>query len=146
MGLKSTGSNPVFPKMNSKTNSTLTSNINLAFSRRSINNKFRFTNNSYYVLKCLRSLGLINSLSLIFIKGIRYIRFSLFLYKSNSFFYKIKNVSTSTKRYYTSLKSLQLMNTYLKASTVLLSTPRGILTHREALKLRVGGVILFAVL
>lgn len=146
MGLKSTGSNPVFPIMNSKTSSILVSNINLAFSRRSVNNKFRFTNNNYTVMKCLYSLGLLNSISLVVINGTRYIRFSLFLYKSNPFFYKIKNVSTSTKRYYVTLKSLQIMATYLKASTVVLSTSYGIINHKEALRRRVGGIILFTIL
>ena len=61
------------------------------------------------------------------------------------FFKSIRLISTPSKKHRLSLKSLNLINKTLKASVLILSTDKGILTHREALKFKIGGLALCVV-
>ena len=66
-------------------------------------------------------------------------------YKKMPFFKSIRLISTPSKKHRLSLKSLNLLNKTLKASVLILSTDKGILTHREALKFKIGGLALCVV-
>jgi ribosomal protein S8 len=51
-------------------------------------------------------------------------------------------VSTPSRRHTISLKSLKTTAGSIRSSIIILSTPYGVVDHREALRLRTGGLIL----
>lgn len=64
----------------------------------------------------------------------------MLFYKSQPFFKSVRLVSSSSRKYTLSLKSLIILQKSLKSSILILSTPKGILTHKEAIKFKVGGL------
>ena len=68
--------------------------------------------------------------------------FSPSFYKNTPNYKNIRYVSTPSKKHTVSLKALRMLQTALKASILILSTSYGLVTHTEAIKLRVGGVII----
>lgn len=148
MGLKSTGSIPVFPtKMNYSSNILVSNHVNLALSKNSLRNKLLFTKKNLFYLRCFHSFGVINGLYVLdkISKRDKKIMFSVFFYKNVSFFYKVKQISTSSKKFYISLKALKVLNTNLKASILLISTSKGLLTHKQALMYKTGGILMFLI-
>jgi ribosomal protein S8 len=65
-------------------------------------------------------------------------------YKNAPFYKNIRYVSTPSKKHTVTLKALRLLLTALRASILILSTPYGLVTHREAIRLKTGGVIICA--
>jgi ribosomal protein S8 len=70
---------------------------------------------------------------------------SIPFYRNTPFFKSIRLISTPSKKHQISLKSLSLLNKTLKASILILSTNKGIITHHDALKFKVGGLALCVV-
>lgn len=93
------------------------------------------------LLILFKRLGFINS-SLIVSKKNKRLKLTPFLYKNSTFFKGVRLISTPSKAFIIKLKSLRLLNQSLRESLLILETSRGILTHKEALKLRVGGRLL----
>jgi len=73
------------------------------------------------------------------------IRFSVLLYKGTPFFKGVRLVSSPSRRHTISLTALRVAAVPLGASTLILSTSRGLISHREALRLGTGGLILCVV-
>lgn len=67
---------------------------------------------------------------------------STLLYKGTPFFKSVRLVSTPTKRHIISLTALKVVAQSARSSTIILSTSKGVMTHREACKQRIGGLIL----
>ena len=133
--------------MNYSSNSLVTNHVNLALSKNKIFNKISYNKQTLKYLQTLSSLGVVNGLFLKphKLKHRASLNFSVFFYKNTSFFYKVKHVSTSSKKFYISLKGLKSINTSLKATTLLLSTSKGVITHKAALRYKIGGLILFVI-
>lgn len=147
-GSKEYGFEPRVPNLMYYAPNILVANhVNLALSKNSINNKVVFTKKTLLYLKSISSLGVVNGLHIqsnnLTLK--KRILFSVFFYKNTSFFYKIKQISTPSKKFYISLKALKVLTNNLKASTLLISTSKGLITHKEALRLRTGGILMFLV-
>ena len=68
--------------------------------------------------------------------------FSPSFYRSSPFYKNIRYVSTPSKKHSVTLKALRLLKTALRASILILSTPYGLVTHTEAIKLKTGGLIM----
>lgn len=145
MGLKSTGSSPVFPKMYYNSNALVTNHVNISLTKKLPFKKVIFSKKIKVLMQSLLSSGIIHSLFTYRIGKFMHLKFSIFFYKNVPFFHKVKNVSTPSKKFYISLKALKILTTTLKATTVILSTSKGIITHREALRHKVGGLIFFIV-
>ena len=98
------------------------------------------------LIRALHKIGCISKF-IIFKKHIRkslrtYAYISSPFYKNTPFFKSVRVISTPSKHHQISLKGLKLLANSLNASVMLLSTSHGIVTHREALKLSIGGQIL----
>jgi ribosomal protein S8 len=63
-------------------------------------------------------------------------------FKNTPFFKSLRLLSTPSKKHTTTLKGLRLINLSIKSSVIILSTPYGIIDHREALRIGTGGAIL----
>ena len=68
--------------------------------------------------------------------------FSPSFYKNTPNYKNIRYVSTPSKKHTVSLRALRMLHTALKASILILSTSYGLVTHTEAIKLKVGGIII----
>lgn len=146
MGLKSTGSIPVFPtNVYYSSNSLVSNRINLALSKNSHRNKVIYTRKTFNFLQSIAALGVLNGVFITKERGYSYIKFSVFFYKNTSFFHKVKHVSTSSKRFFMTYKALKTLTTSLKASTIILSTSKGLVTHRQAMNLKIGGLVIFII-
>lgn len=95
------------------------------------------------VLRLLKKIGLLNSYLL---NGgsnkFSKVKISPFFYRNSAFFKNIRLVTTPSKCFNIRLRTLQIVCKSLGESIIILETSRGILTHKEALKLRVSGKIL----
>lgn len=96
------------------------------------------------ILNLFYRLGLLNSylISNKFGKHTM-VKLSPFFYKRSSFYKKVRLISTPSKRFNIKLKSLKILTKSIGATTIILETSRGVMTHREALSLGVSGKILF---
>lgn len=63
-------------------------------------------------------------------------------YKNSPFYKNIRYVSTPSKKHTVTLKALRLLKTAIRASILVLSTPYGLVTHKEAIRLKTGGIII----
>lgn len=146
MDLKSTGSNPVFPNMHSYTYSHTINHLNLITTKKNAKVKILINRRGLTLLRALHEVGCVSK----FIISKGYVRKTLRtyayisapFYKNTAFFKSVRVVSTPSKHHQISLRGLKLITHSLNASIMLLSTSGGIITHREALKLGVGGKIL----
>jgi len=94
----------------------------------------------------LRSVGCVNNLSVLSShSNHNFITFSVFLYRNSTFFYKVRPVSTSSKKFFLSYRALKMISTNLKSTLIILSTSKGLISHKEALYLKIGGLILFVI-
>lgn len=73
---------------------------------------------------------------------LRYVILTIPFFKQRPFFKSIRLVSTPSKKYNVSLKALHLISNSLRSSFAILSTPYGVVTHKEAIKLKTGGLII----
>jgi len=94
-------------------------------------------------MKLFLKIGLINSFFIIKKKNFYYIKYSMFFYKNTTFFKKIKQLSSQSRKFTISYKALLVINRCIKSSIFILETSYGILTHKEALKKHTGGFLLF---
>jgi ribosomal protein S8 len=124
----------------------LINHVNIATTRKKSKIKILVSHKMLPLLKAMYRVGCIsryvhltkhkNNLSL------RYAILTIPFFKQKPFFKSVRLVSTPSKKYNISLKALKLVSNSLRASCAILSTPYGVLTHREALKLKTGGLII----
>jgi len=72
----------------------------------------------------------------------KYLMFTPFFFKSSSFYGSLSLISTPSRKYTVTLKALFILSRSLKSSFLILETSKGLLTHKDALKLRIGGFML----
>lgn len=125
--------------------SQTSTNMNLSLGKQLPNGLLTFTKVNYKVIKVVHKLGLVDNIWVLYKGKNRFIRYSFLFYKNRPFFHKIKNVSTSTKKYFISLHSLRIMTRYTKSTIIILSTSKGIMTHLNALRFGLGGIILYTI-
>ena len=140
------GSSPMFPIMNSLPYSHVSNCLNLIIAKKSTKIKVILTQKHLKFIKLLHSTGCINKYYITSKKSSKslksYIYISTPFYKNSSFFKSVRIVSTSSKKHSISLKALKLVQNSLGSSIMLLSTPNGLITHKEAIQLQTGGYIL----
>ena len=148
MGLRSVGSSPTFPNISGyNSNALLTNHINIAISRKLLRTTVKSSKSLLRLVKVLFEIGCIHHY-VIFNKYFNknnfntFVKFTVLFYKGKSFYKSIKLVTTTARKYTISLKALQILNSTLKASIFILSTSKGIITHKEAIKLNIGGILL----
>lgn len=144
----SVGSNPAFPNMYIpyELNSYVINHVNIAISRKLLKITIKFSVKIIKLVHTLHRLGVIKSFRLSKRNKNYYITLSPFFYKSSTYFSKVKLVSTSSKKFYISYWALRFVDKSVGNSIYVLSTSKGLLTHKECMKFKIGGVLLFLVL
>lgn len=140
----SVGSSPAFPNLHIpyELNSYTINHINIAMSRKLLKTTIKFSVKIIKLVYILYTLGVIKSFR-VFKKNKNYfITMSPFFYKSTTFFHKVKLTSTSSKKFYISCSALRLMNKSMGNTVYVLSTSKGLLTHSDCIKYKIGGILL----
>ena len=107
---------------------------------------FKGTKKIVTILALLKKLGVVQSY--LVTRSNRFfltVKLSPFFYKNSSFFRCIRLVSTTSKRFNLKLRTLQILEKSLGETIVVLETSKGIISHKEALKLKLGGKILLVI-
>ena len=140
------GSSPAFPTMPYNPNAYLINHINIATTRKKSKIKISISKKMIPLLKSLYKSGCV-SRYICFSKlkknlNIKYAILTIPFFKQKPFFKSIRLVSTPSKKYNVSLKALRLVSNSLRSSFAILSTPHGVVTHTEAIRLKTGGLLL----
>lgn len=141
------GSSPMFPNIPYNSYSFLINHINILNTQKVLKIKIKINKKIITALKAFNSIGCINNFQIINskIRNKNFAYISVPFYKNTPFFKSIRLVSTGSKKHYLSFKALKLVTPTLNSSIMFLSTNYGIINHREALKKKVGGLILYIV-
>jgi len=110
--------------------------------------KIQFTKKTYRLVKLLYSIGAIQNYLIFEKKNTfkKYILFNATHYKNMPFFKSAQIISRPSKNYTVSYKTLKIINKSLRQSVVILSTAKGLMTHKKALRHRFGGIIIAVLL
>ena len=123
--------------------------ISFALSQQNPITKLKYTKKTFLIIKILQSIGCIHRFLLknIFTNRQRkkYILMSILLYKNTPFFKSFRLLSTPTKQYNITYKALKLLRLSIGTSTIILSTSKGLLSHKQALYYKVGGQLLYII-
>ena len=124
----------------------LVNHVNIATTRKKPKIKILISNKMLPLLKAMHKVGCISRYVYItkYKKNLhlKYVILTIPFFKQKPFFKSVRLVSTPSKKYNISLKALRLISNSLRSSYAILSTPYGVITHREALKLQTGGLII----
>lgn len=138
----SMGSNPVFPIiLKHYYFSYLLSMLNINKLHKNLSFNIIFNKKNLQIVTILKKLNLIYKYTLINKKNIILININLYFYKNNPTTSSLKLISKPSKNFLLSYQSLRLLSKKTGNSIFLLSTPKGILTHKEAIKLKTSGFI-----
>lgn len=137
---------PRFQFISSDPNSYIINHYNLLITSKKKSKVVRFTNQNLKLVKVLFKAGAINHYTLVKLgkknKINFFIKFTVFHFKNSPFYKTIRLVTTQSKSFSITLTTIKLMLPVFKTSLFILSTPLGLLTHAEALKLGTGGLII----
>lgn len=103
-------------------------------------------NHSKYNLNIVKILNKVGLIHRFYINNFsKSIYITLFYYNYIPFFKSFRILSTSTKVYNISYKALKLMSLSIGTSTLIISSSKGLITHQNALKYKIGGKLLFLI-
>lgn len=101
----------------------------------------KYTKKTIIFIKLMKKLSMLNYYLLIKKKNQFYFKISPFFYKNKKNFRKFKLISTCKKKIFISLKALKLLNKRSGSSVYLISTPKGLIFHGDAIKNKTGGLV-----
>ena len=101
-----------------------------------------FTVKNYQFVKILKKFNVIHDFRLIKKNKFVYIKITLFFYKNNIICYNFKIITRPAKIFNISYNSLVLLSKKTNSSIFLISTSKGILSHKEAILQKKGGMVL----
>ena len=146
MGLASAGSTPVPSIIYYNSTSYTINHINLTLGNKTPQTTIRYTRRTHKLIHLFHRLGCLNNFLLHggLSKPARsqFITFSVFFYKNTPFFKSLRLVSSPARRHTITYKGLCILSHSIGHSLIVLSTTQGLLTHDEALRRRLGGLIL----
>lgn len=132
--------------VSSSTYSYFLAHVNLAIKKKHAQTTVRYSKHAHQLLRLLYQSGCVNNYIIhwgVFrFKPRKFITFSITHYKNTPFFGNVRVVTTPSRQHSISLKTLTIINTSFKSSIMILSSPQGILTHKEAIRRKVSGQIL----
>lgn len=143
MGLRSVGSNPTFSNISYLPYRQLTNNLNLVLSKKKLKSSVRFSLKNFRLIKILKSSGIIQNYILMFSKKTNrlILIFNISFYKNKPFFNNVKLVSTNSKTFFISVTALKKLISFSSSTIYILNTPRGLISHFEAIRYGLGGII-----
>lgn len=123
--------------------------ISFALSQQNPTTKLKYTKQSLIIIRILHSIGCIHKFIILNKKHYTLkstnIIISILLYKNTPFFKSFRLLSTPTKYYNITYKALKLLNISVGVSIIILSTSKGLLTHQQALRYKIGGQLLYII-
>ena len=147
------GFDPRVSNIQYNTYAYVVNHLNLAIARKKLFIRIVHTKKTLSLVKVLFKIGYISNYSIInssLQNNINktgnssngYIYINLVFFKHTPFFKSLRLVSSPSKKHVTTLKALGTINTSIKSSVLILSTPHGLMDHKEALRVGTGGTIL----
>lgn len=137
------GSNPVFPTIIYNYNiSYLLNLININKAHKILFFKIPFTQKNLKFLIFLKKFNLINKYILIKENNKIKIKIFLYYYKNKKICHTFKLISKPSNKFTVSYKALRLLNKKSGSSLFILSTSYGLISHKEALKLKITGIVI----
>lgn len=138
----SMGSNPVFPNISNYYNLSIISNlINIHKLQKSLTFKILYSQKNLNIVKIFKNINLIYQYSLIRKNNINYILINLNFFNTKKIGTNLKIISKPSKKVYISYTALRILAKRTGRSIFLISTTNGIITHHEALKYKLSGVV-----
>jgi ribosomal protein S8 len=115
---------------------------NISVKKKSMRIKINFTKTNFVLVKKLNSLGIINSYNF----NTKYKQITMFpsYFRNVPYISRVKAVSRGNKTFNITLKGIKILNSISGASTVIISSSKGVITSREALNMGLGGKIIIA--
>lgn len=101
-----------------------------------------FTKKNYNIVKIFKKFSIIHDFKLIKKNNFNFIKINLFFYKNKIICSNFKIISRPAKTFTISYHSLKLLNKRTGSSVFLIYTSKGILSHLEAIELKIGGILL----
>lgn len=139
----SMGSNPMFPTIKYNDSfSYVINHLNIATSHKKLSINIIYTKKNLYFLNVLKKNALLQNYYVFSINNKLFIKVFPFYFKNLSIMKSFKLVSSPSRKFYVSLKSLSILKNRMGGSIYLLSTPKGVLNIDQAIKLKVGGFLL----
>lgn len=142
----------MFPIMFYNSFAYVVNHYNIAASKKQPYVQILYTRKTILLIRKLYQIGAINQfLILESSKESRkykkkFIRFSVMFYKNTPYIKALKLLSRPSKMYPITLKILNIVERYSGESLLILSTSKGLLTHKECLKQRCSGLVLCSAL
>jgi ribosomal protein S8 len=121
---------------------------NIVASRQQPYIKLRYSKKSLRLIKIFYNIGAIQNYLILKPKNSTktYIVFNATHYKNIPYFKLAQIISRPSKDYTISYRTLNILKNQLKQSIMILSTPKGLMTHTKALKHKFGGIIICVLL
>ena len=135
----------VFNIIKLKPNIYIYSHINFIFKKYNQYLKLFFSYKILIIIKILVFSGYLYKFFISKFSNYYYIFITLFFYKYTPFFKSFILISSQIKKYYINFKTLRLLAITLKTSILIISSSQGLITHTQALKLKLGGIILYVI-
>ena len=132
--------------MNYSSYSYVLNKLNLVLGKQKPQVSIKYSKINYTIVYLLYKIGCLNNF-VIYTKKIqnvyqKLIYFSIFFYKNSPFFKQIKLISSSSKKHTITYKALKIINQSIGSSILLISTSHGLMTHRQALNVKLGGLLI----
>lgn len=123
--------------------------VHFALAQKNPHTKIIYTKKILNIVKVLVEAGCINHFLITRSVNNTVMKYNISLtilfYKNIPFFSSFRLLSTPTKKFTITYKALQTLAPSLGSSTLILSTSFGLITHSQALKKHIGGLLLFIV-
>ena len=123
--------------------------IHFALAQKNPYSKIIYTKKIFTIVKMLSEIGCINKFLLISSNTNNPNKYNILLtilfYNNIPFFSSFRLLSTPTKKFTITHTALKTLSPSLGLSTIILSTSAGLITHKQALKKSIGGLLLFIV-
>jgi small subunit ribosomal protein S8 len=116
--------------------------ININKAKKNLCFPILFTIKNYQFVKILKKFNVIHDYKLCKKNNFNYIRITLFFYKNNPVCFNFRIISRQSKIFTISYQSLLLLTKKSGSSIFLISTSKGILSNKEAIRQKIGGILL----
>lgn len=116
--------------------------ININKAKKNLCFSLLFTVKNYQFVRILKKFNVIYDYKLFKKNNFNHIKITLFFYKNNPVCFNFKIISRQSKVFTISYHSLLLLTKKSGSSIFLLSTSKGILSNKEAIHQKIGGVLL----
>jgi len=127
--------------------SYIQNHVHFALAQKNPQSKVIYTRKTIMIIQVLADIGCIHRYLIASNKLSKYnnynIWLTIFLYNNTPFFKSFRLLSTPSRRYTISYKALRILSVSIGASTIILSTSFGLITHEDALERRIGGLLLY---